>query len=162
MLQDEPDFTVRVKKIAEHPCPCRTGLDTGRKPPVSASLYAECTLLHLSSFAHPVTEIMLFFRNFIQGNKGIVPIEPSSIIGTGGDAIPATNTPIVVYNDQPVRLHPGGLCGASFNTRGILAVKTLNPHIKVVCNRHFMKEFAVTGFWRHLETIAVHYIGSES
>jgi hypothetical protein len=93
---------------------------------------------------------VLLLGHFLQRNLRFVPVETTSVIGAGGYTIPTTDAPVIVHYDNPVRLYPGGRCRACFDTRGVLAVETLNPHIKMILNRHFMEVFAVANIRGHL------------
>jgi len=63
------------------------------------------------------------------GNVWFCPVEDSSLIGTGCNAISAPNTPIVIYDDDPIRFLPGGMDRTDLHTRRILTLLTLNRKI---------------------------------
>jgi hypothetical protein len=93
---------------------------------------------------------MLLFGHFRCGNIGFVPVKSATVIGARCHTIPATDAPVIVHDDNSVWLFPGGLGGAGLDTRGSFTVETLNPHIEMVLNRHFMEVFSVADLRRHL------------
>jgi hypothetical protein len=66
---------------------------------------------------------------FFLGNIWLCPVEDSSFIGTGCNAVPATNTPVVINYDDPVRFLPSGMDRAYLHTGWILTLLTLNGEI---------------------------------
>jgi hypothetical protein len=88
---------------------------------------------------------------------GLVPVESSSVIGACGDTIPASDAPIVIDYDDTIRLFPRCFCGAGFYTRGIITMKTLNPHIEMILHRHFVKVFSVSHLRAHFAVLHFEY-----
>jgi hypothetical protein len=86
---------------------------------------------------------VLFLGHFLFRNIRFVPVEATPVIGARCDAISTADTPVIVHDYDSVRLSIGSLCGACFDTGGLLTVETLNPHIEMIFNRHFMEVFAV-------------------
>jgi hypothetical protein len=63
------------------------------------------------------------------GDVWFCPVEDSSFIRAGGDAVPATDAPVVVYHHQPVGFLPGRMDRAYFNTGRILTLLALDGQI---------------------------------
>jgi hypothetical protein len=60
---------------------------------------------------------------------GFCPVKDSSFIGTCGDAVPATDAPVVIDHHQSIWFFPGSMDRAYLHTRGVLAVLALNRQI---------------------------------
>jgi len=67
----------------------------------------------------------------LRRNVRFAPIENPSFIGTGCDAIPATDTPVVVHDHDPIRLLPGGMDRTDLHTGGILTLLALDGKIDI-------------------------------
>jgi hypothetical protein len=63
------------------------------------------------------------------GDVWLRPIEDPSFIRACRDAIPATDTPIVINHYQTVRFFPGGMDGTYLHTRRVLTVLALDGQI---------------------------------
>jgi len=67
--------------------------------------------------------------DFLLRKVWFCPVEDSSFIRAGCDAVPATDAPVVVYHHQPVGLLPGGMDRAYFNTGRILTLLALDRQV---------------------------------
>jgi hypothetical protein len=63
------------------------------------------------------------------GNVWLCPVEDSSLIGTGCNTVPASNTPVVIHDDDSIRFLPGCMDRAYLHTGRILTLLTLNREI---------------------------------
>jgi hypothetical protein len=66
---------------------------------------------------------------FFLGNVWFCPIKDSSLIRACRDTIPATDAPVVIHHDDPVRFLPRGMDRTYFYTGRILALLALNGEI---------------------------------
>jgi len=92
-------------------------------------LDTEGAFFHSALHSGPVSEIVdrrvyLFF-----GNVWFCPVEDPSFIRTCGDAVPATDAPVVIHHDNPVRFLPRGMDRTYLHTGRILTLLTLNGEI---------------------------------
>jgi hypothetical protein len=63
------------------------------------------------------------------GNVWLCPVEDSPFIGACCNAVPATNAPVVINHDDPVRFLPCGMDRTYLHTRRILTLLALNGEI---------------------------------
>jgi hypothetical protein len=63
------------------------------------------------------------------GNGWLSPVEDSPFIGASCDAVPATDAPVVIYHDNPIRFLPGGMDWTYLYTRRILTLLTLDGEV---------------------------------
>ncbi len=63
------------------------------------------------------------------GKIWLGPVEDPPFIRTGSDAISATNAPVVIHDDDPIRFLPGGMNRAHLHTWRILTLLALNGEI---------------------------------
>jgi hypothetical protein len=68
---------------------------------------------------------------FFLGDVWLRPIEDPPFIRACCNAIPASDTPIVIDYDETVRFLPGGMDRTDLHTRGVLAVLALNGQVDV-------------------------------
>jgi hypothetical protein len=66
---------------------------------------------------------------FLFGEIRLSPVEDPPLIGTGCDAIPAPDAPVVIDDHDPVRLLPCGMNGTDFDTGRIFTLLALNGKI---------------------------------
>ena len=64
-------------------------------------------------------------------NVRFAPIEDPSFIGAGCDAISTTDAPVIVYDDDSIRLLPGGMDRTDLYTGRILTLLALNGKIDI-------------------------------
>jgi hypothetical protein len=66
---------------------------------------------------------------FFPGNIGLCPVEDSSFIGAGSNAVPTSDAPVIIHNDDPIRFLPGGMDRTYLHAGRILTLLTLNGKI---------------------------------
>jgi hypothetical protein len=62
-------------------------------------------------------------------NVWLRPVEDPPLVGTGGNAVPATDAPVVVDHDDAIRFLPGGMDRTYFHTGRLLTLLTLDGKI---------------------------------
>jgi hypothetical protein len=81
--------------------------------------------LHSGSVSQVVDRgVYLFFWNV-----WLCPVKDSSFIGAGGNAVPATDTPVVIDHDDTVWFLPSSMDRTYLHTRRILTLLALNGEI---------------------------------
>ncbi len=145
VLQDITYLAVRIEQVAEHPRPGRTGLDTGGQPAFPGPLDTEGAFFHFSLGSDAVAEVMLFDGNLILGHLRLAPVEPAAVVGTGGLAVAAADTPVVVDHHDAVRFPPGCPGRAGLGAGRFFAVKALGAHVELVVHRDLVIILAVAG-----------------
>src|SRR5574337_1899357 len=68
-------------------------------------------------------------------------------IGAGCHAVPAADAPIIVDDDDAVRLFPGGLGGTSPDTGGVLALLALDGHVEIILFRDQLRIIVLFRFF---------------
>src|SRR5512143_537170 len=126
------NLAVRVEQITELPRTNRTGFHASRVSAVSRPLDAEGALLHDSLITRPVAQVVRLRIDLLRLSVRLRPVKMASTVGTGGHAVPAADAPVIIDDDDAVRLLPGGLRRAGANAGRIFALLTLNGHIKVI------------------------------
>jgi len=63
-------------------------------------------------------------------NVRLCPIENPPFIGTGGNAVSATDAPVIVHHDHSIWFLPGGVDRANLHTGRILALLALDGEIE--------------------------------
>jgi hypothetical protein len=138
VFEDVTDLAVFIQKISEFSGSDRTGFHTGRIPAISNPLDAECAFLDYSLVARPVTEKMSVGIDIFSRQLDFPPIEIARSIGTSGHAAAAADTPIVIDDDNAIRLGPGSSDRAAFHTNGISALLALDWEVKMPFIRYFL------------------------
>jgi hypothetical protein len=59
----------------------------------------------------------------------LCPIENPSLIRAGGNAVPASDTPVVIHHDDPVGFFPCGMDGTNLHTGWVLTLLALDRQI---------------------------------
>ena len=79
---------------------------------------------------------------------GLRPVEPAGAVRTRCHAVPAADAPVIVDDNYPIRLLPGGLGGTGPHAGRVLALLALNRHVEVVLFRDVL---GIVVFFRLLE-----------
>ncbi len=125
-VDDIPDLAIWVEKIPELSRPRGTRFDTGRVSSVSHPLDAEGALINRAFHPRPISEVMDRRVHLLGWDVWLCPVKDSPFVGACCDTVPATDAPVVIDYHQSIRFFPGGVDGAYFDARGILAVLALN------------------------------------
>jgi hypothetical protein len=88
--------------------------------------------------ARPVAEYVRVRIDLVFGNLRLAPVEVARPVGTRGDAVPATDAPVVVDDDDPVGLLPGRLRRAGRDAGRILALLAGDGQIELVLGGHLV------------------------
>jgi hypothetical protein len=67
--------------------------------------------------------------NLLFWNVWLRPVEDSPLIGAGCDAVPATDAPVIINDDNPIRFLPGRVDRTYLHAGRLLALLTLNGEI---------------------------------
>jgi hypothetical protein len=86
-------------------------------------------LFHGTLHSGPVSKIVDRGIDLLFRYVRFRPVEDPSLIGAGGDAVPATDAPVIINHDDPVRLLPGGVNRTDLHAGRFLALLTLNGKI---------------------------------
>ena len=92
------------------------------------------------------------------GNVWLCPVEDPSFIWAGCDAVPASDTPVVINHNDPVRFLPSGMDRTYLHTGRVLALLTLDREIEESLLRN---SFRVIVMLRVLEIDQVSSLESE-
>src|SRR5262249_5404395 len=104
------------------------------------ALDAERALLDHPPHAKPVPQVVLIRVHLVGGNDRVAPVEAARVVGARRDAIAAPGAPVVVDDDDAVRLHPGGLDRADVHAGRILTVEALRADVEVAGSWHLVEE----------------------
>jgi hypothetical protein len=85
------------------------------------------------------------------------PIEIARSIGTSGHAAAATDTPIVIDDDNAIRLGPGSSDRAAFHTNGISALLALDWEVKMPFIRYFLIVVVDVGVYEIYALLFFHF-----
>jgi hypothetical protein len=97
--------------------------------------------LHSGAISQVVDRrVDLLFRNI-----RFCPVEDPSFIRACSDTVPASNTPVVIYNDDSVRFLPGCMDRTYLHAGRLLALLTLNGEIDKTLFRYNIRIIIVFG-----------------
>ena len=92
---------------------------------------------------------MLVWVNLFLRHLRLAPVESSCPVRTCGVTITAADAPVIINNNNAIRLFPGCHDGTHFCAGRIFTLKTLCPHIKMPLRWDFVKIITVSSFKPH-------------
>ena len=98
-------------------------------------MQAEGAFFHHALWAHPVAEVALLWIDFLFRNLRFGPVESAGVVGAGGFAVSAADTPVVIDHYDAVFFFPRGFNGTNVHARWVVALLALNRHVKFVSLR---------------------------
>ncbi len=142
----------------------RTGFQARRQFTAARSMQAVRALLDHADRADAIAQIALVRIHFLRWHFGLLPIEASSVIGTGGLTISTADAPVVVHDNDAVFFLPCRFDGADIDAGRRVALLTLDRQIEFTFLRHDSRVrrraiFHLRGARWHLEDTDVRLIG---
>jgi hypothetical protein len=128
-IDDVTHLTIRIEKIPKFSCSGRAGFHTGWIPSISHPLDTEGALVHSTLHPGAVSQVMDRRIYLFLWDVRLCPVEDSPFIRARCNAVPASNTPIVIHDDDTVWFLPGGVDRADFYAGRLLTLLTLNGKI---------------------------------
>ena len=129
------DLAGRIEQVAEDARAGGAGLHTGRLPPLARALRAHVALLGDAARPRAVTEVVGYGIDLGRRNLRLGPVEVTRPVGTGRHAVAAADAPVVVDDDDPIGLLPGGLHRACLDAGRVLALHALDRHVELAFDR---------------------------
>jgi len=130
VINNISNFTIGIEKVSEFPRPRRTGFHAGWISSIPHPLDTEGALVNGTLHPWPVSKIVNGGVQFLLGNVGFCPVEDPPFIGTGGNAIPAADAPVIIDHHQPIRFFPGGVHRTDLHARRVFTVLALHGHVE--------------------------------
>jgi len=131
VFEDVPDLAALIQKIPEFSCTDRACLYTGWITALPDPLNTKSALLHDAFIAWPVAEKMGVRIGIFGRQIRLSPIELAGPIRASCHASAASDTPVIVHDDDAIRFDPGRTNRATFDTGGIFALLTGHRKIKM-------------------------------
>jgi len=129
-IDDIPDFAVRIEEVAKFSGPGGACLHTGRISSLPYPLNTEGALIDSTFHPGSVPEVMDGGIDLLFWNVWIGPIEDSPLVGTGGDAVSASDAPVIINDHDPIGFLPCGVDRADLDAGGVLTLLALHRKIK--------------------------------
>jgi hypothetical protein len=92
-------------------------------------LNAKGAFFHSALHPGPVSEVVNRRVYFFLWDVWLCPVEDPPFVRTCSNAVPASNTPVVINDDDTIRFLPGGMDRTNLHARRLLTLLTLNGEI---------------------------------
>ena len=116
--------------------------------PCSHPLDTKGAFFHSTLHSGSVSEVVDRGIDLLFWNVWLCPVEDSSFIGAGCDAVPATDAPVVIHHDDPIRFLPGGMDRTYLHAGRVLTLLALNGQIDESFFRNQVRVIVMFGVFK--------------
>jgi hypothetical protein len=128
-IDDVPNLAVGIEKIPKFPRPCGTGFHTGWISSGPHPLDTKGAFVHGTFHSGSISKVVDGRVYLLFGNVRLCPVENPSFVRAGCNAVSASNTPVVIHHDDPIRFLPGGVDRTYLHAGRLLTLLALNREI---------------------------------
>ena len=146
MCKHLTNLALWIQKIAKDPCSGGASLLASRHSLLPHTMKTERTLFHDPFGPWPITEVMGFGVDLLNGNLRFIPIKFARPIRTCRLAITTSDAPIVVNDHDAIGFLPGGFYRTSLYARRVVALLALDGKIRVIGFGYFSLVLMVAMF----------------